>query len=67
MMLRLERSLLTFVDFATAANEGRSFGGVRGFALRKFSVIFFSAIIADQVVLGPVSCPAKIHCTAIFP
>ena len=29
-------------------------------------VLFFSVTVVDQMVLGPVSCPAKIHHAAIF-
>jgi len=31
-----------------------------------FCDLFSLATLVDQMVLGPVSCPAKIHCTAVF-
>ena len=27
---------------------------------------FLVVIVVDQMVLSPVSCPARIHCTAVF-
>ena len=30
------------------------------------SVKFVLVIVVDQMVLGPVNCPARIHCTAVF-
>ena len=28
--------------------------------------IFLVVLVVDQMALGPVSCPARIHCTAVF-
>ena len=31
-----------------------------------FYDLFFSVTVVDQMVLGAVGCPARIHCTAVF-
>ena len=44
------------------------FGGCLRFGLRKFCLrsLIVSVTPVDQLALGPVSAPAKIHCTAVF-
>ena len=42
--------------------------GVRGLLCENFvcDIFLLLATALDQMVLGPVSCPAKIHCTAVI-
>ena len=41
-------------------------GGYQRVALRKFSLTYIFVTVVDQMILDPVSCPAKIHCTVVF-
>ena len=51
------------IPFVQARHFSIFLGGVRD---KNFSATFVQIGFVDQMVLGPVSCPAKIHCTAVF-
>jgi len=41
-------------------------GSCQRFAMWKFCLWFFLVTVVDQMVLGPLNFPAKVHCTTIF-